>query len=187
MTGPAAYLRRSLELDQHIGRAAGRKAAIQAGGHIGIYPRKLAEHFERVYTFEPDYQNFACLALNCALPNVYAMRAALGAEHAGVALNLHGKNTGGHQIGGAGPVPMLTIDDLALDCCDAIFLDLEGYEIPALTGALSTLAKHRPLLVVEENKQMRRLGYGYGDIEQMLAPQGYRLIDRVGEDLVLEG
>lgn len=186
MTGPAAYLRRSLDLDRYTPRVRKPRVAVQAGGHIGIYPRILAERFQRVHTFEPDWVNFACLAMNAALPNVYAARAALGPSHAGATIHLHGKNTGGHQISAAGPIPMVRIDDIGLDQCDAIFLDLEGYEIPALKGAMTTLAKHRPLLVIEENKQMRRLGFIYGDIEKLVQPIGYRLIERVGEDIVLE-
>jgi FkbM family methyltransferase len=180
------YLHRSLELDRHVNRVRKRRVAIQAGGHIGIYPKKLAEDFEHVYTFEPDWENFACLAINAALPNVYAMRAALGTNHRGAAL-IRGKNSGGHQIDEtAGPIPMLRIDDLALEYCDAIFLDLEGYEIPALKGAQATLGKYRPLLVLEENKKAHRLGYKYGDLESLLAPLDYRPVERVGEDIVFE-
>jgi hypothetical protein len=80
---------------------------------------------------------------------------------------------------------MLPIDSLPLDFCDAIFLDLEGYEIPALQGAQRTLTNHHPLLVVEENKHGNHRGYSYGDIERLLAPLKYKVIDRVGEDLVL--
>jgi len=187
MVGPASYLRRSTELAQHIARLSKRRACVQAGGHIGIYPRILSDHFDLVYTFEPEWLNFSCLAINAAAPNVFAARAALGDIRGGAALLLHGKNTGGHQISkaGPGPIPMLPIDDLPLDVCDAIFLDLEGYEIPALKGAACTIAKHHPLLVVEENKHGLHRGYAVGEIERLLELWGYKVIDRVGEDLVL--
>lgn len=187
MNSPAAYLRRSLELDQHIARLAKRRVCVQAGGHIGIYPRKLSDFFEHIYTFEPDWLNFQCLTINAARPNIYAARAALGETHGGVDLLLHGKNTGGHQIAktGPGPIPMLPIDSLPVDFCDAIFLDLEGYEIPALHGAHRTIERHHPLLVVEENKHGLHRGYERGAIERLLAPWKYRVIDRIGEDLVL--
>lgn len=187
MNGPASYVRRSAELALHIARLKHRRVCVQAGGHIGIYPRILADDFERVYTFEPDWQNFRCLAVNACVPHVFAARAAVGETHAGAALVLHGKSTGGHQISktGSGPIPMMPIDDLPLDHCDAMFLDVEGYEIPALKGAMRMIKKHHPLLVVEENKHGKHRGYAYGDIERLLAPLGYKLIDRVGEDLVL--
>lgn len=187
MSGPASYLRRSAELAQHIARLRKRRVCVQAGGHIGIYPRILADSFELVYSFEPDWHNFACLAINAALPNVFAARAALGESRSGAALLLHGKNSGAHQISktGPGPIPMLPIDDLPLGVCDAIFLDLEGYEIPALKGAQRTITKHHPLLVVEENKHGLHRGYAVGEIERLLQPLSYKVIDRVGEDLVL--
>lgn len=186
LSGPGKYLSRSLELDGHIARVREPLVAVQAGGHIGIYPRKLAAHFEHVYTFEPDWENFVCLALNAALPNVYAMRAALGESSRGAAL-IPGKNSGGHQIAAtSGPVPILRIDDIAIERCDAIFLDLEGYEIPAIRGAEATLVKFRPLLVLEENKKAHRLGYEPGDLEAFLGNLNYRVVDRVGEDIVFE-
>lgn len=187
MNSPESYLRRSAELARHVARLNARRVCVQAGGHIGIYPRILADAFERVYTFEPEWRNFACLAINTMLPNVFAARAAVGCNHVGADLLIHGKNTGAHQISktGPGPIPMMLIDDLPLDLCDAIFLDLEGYEIPAIKGAWRTVEKYHPLLIVEENKHGNHRGYDYGDIERLLEPLKYKRIDRVGEDLVL--
>lgn len=187
MSGPASYLRRSAELAQHVARLDNRRVCVQAGGHIGIYPRILADAFARVYTFEPEWRNFSCLVINTMLPNVFAARAALGEGRGGVDLLLHGKNSGAHQISktGPGPIPMIPIDNLPLDICDAIFLDLEGYEIPAIKGGWRTISKHHPLLIVEENKHGNHRGYDYGDIERLLEPLQYSVIDRVGEDLVL--
>ena len=36
-----------------------REGCIQAGGHIGVYPKKLSTYFTRVFTFEPDLNNHA--------------------------------------------------------------------------------------------------------------------------------
>lgn len=187
MNGPASYLRRAAELSRHIRRLDKRRVCVQAGGHIGIYPQILAKHFQLVYTFEPDWLNFACLAVNAAGPNIFAARAAIGEKRAGAALLLHGKNTGAHQIAktGPGPIPMLPIDNLPLTICDAIFLDVEGYEIPALKGAMRAIARNHPLIVVEENKHGVHRGFARGDIERLLEPMNYKVIDRVGEDLVV--
>ncbi len=187
MTGPAAYLTRALGLKEHNGRARNHRVAVQAGGHIGIYPVILAECFERVYTFEPEWRNFACLARNAAAPNIFAMRAVLGNQRGGINMRIYPRSSGGHQVGDAGgPTPTIRIDDLQLDQCDALHIDVEGCEIPVLCGALETIERCQPLIVAEENKKL--LGYGrrYGDIEKLLEPFGYRLVCRSGEDIVLE-
>ena len=46
-------------------------------------------------------------------------------------------------------VDITSIDAMALPGLDFFKLDVEGYEIPALTGALATIKKHRPWIWVE--------------------------------------
>jgi hypothetical protein len=46
-------------------------------------------------------------------------------------------------------VDVTSIDAMALPRLDFFKLDVEGYEIPALTGALETIKKHRPWIWVE--------------------------------------
>jgi hypothetical protein len=50
-------LRHVEALDWTLKRCAGRRTAVQAGGNMGLWPRKMAEAgFRRVLTFEPDDQ-----------------------------------------------------------------------------------------------------------------------------------
>ena len=51
---------------------------VQAGGLCGMYPRLLSEHFEVVYTFEPDGLSYYCLVNNCQVDNIIKSQAALG-------------------------------------------------------------------------------------------------------------
>ena len=46
-------------------------------------------------------------------------------------------------------VDITSIDAMALPRLDFFKLDVEGYEVPALTGALATIKKHRPWIWVE--------------------------------------
>ena len=46
-------------------------------------------------------------------------------------------------------VDITSIDDMDLPSLEFFKLDVEGYEVPALTGALSTIQKHRPWIWVE--------------------------------------
>jgi len=183
MTGAARYQNGWTELMPHI--KPGR-AVVQAGGHIGIFPRELSKQFDIVYTFEPDAENFACLVRNAQGPKVFPIRAFVGDLHECRELRINSKSTGGHSVGGTGDVPTLRIDDLALEVCDLILLDLEGYEFFALLGAMQTIARCKPLIIVEENKKSGGQGFQAGAIATLLASRAYRPIANVGENIVFE-
>jgi len=130
-----------------------RKVAVQAGGFIGIYPKLLSLMFDEVYTFEPDPLNFHCLVNNCQSPNIHKFNSVLGAEHQLV--NVGGGldvNPGMFKVLGSdnrSNVPTLRIDDLQLNACDLIQLDIEGYEVNALTGASETIERFKPIICCE--------------------------------------
>lgn len=149
-----------------------KKVAIQAGGNVGLWARKLANDFDVVYTFEPDNINFQCLVRNCPEPNIVKLQAALGAEHAMIGLQTLKHNCGAHAVHGSGIYPVLRIDDLCLPACDLIQLDIEGFEYNALSGALVTILKYLPVIVVE----MKGLGAKYGKDDNKI----YGLLDRLG-------
>ena len=143
-----------------------KNVVVQAGGGCGVYPRLLAAKFQRVYTFEPHYLSFFCLNINCQAPNVFKLQAALGNEPKLISLKLEcSDNLGTNIINGEGIIPMLTIDNLKLDTCDLIWLDIEGYEKNAIDGALETIKKFMPVLILEN-------GYGNG-IPLLLESLGY--------------
>jgi FkbM family methyltransferase len=174
--------------------ASRRTVCVQAGGHIGLWPRELAKTFDAVYTFEPERDNFAALARNCDAHNIYASRAALGDKRGPVALD-RGAVSGLHRIRmeaegvAAGDIPQHQIDDLQLRDCAAIVLDVEGFELPALVGAFRTLKTFRPLVVVEAiDKHARALGMpGLETIEQLMIGLGYsRSQPLIGADRVFQ-
>ncbi len=66
---PAA-LAQYKDLDVAIAQCRSKDAIIQAGGNCGIFPRYLAGVFKRVYTFEPDADNFLCLNMNAKEKNI---------------------------------------------------------------------------------------------------------------------
>lgn len=143
---------------------------VQAGGNQGMYPRLLSNMFERVYTFEPDPLNFHCLVNNCQVDNVYKMQAALGADTGLIRVNrISMHNTGMHTVASDGDcfVPMLTIDSLKLASCGLIQLDVECYEVHAISGALETIERCRPIIQCEN---------GNDKILELIRPFGYEAI-----------
>jgi len=186
LEAPGRYLNAFKELKPTIERycRTPRRSAVQAGGHIGLFPRELSKMFGAVYTFEPHSENFACLVRNANADNVFPMRAFVGDIRGSKELQL-GKSTGGHAVGkGAGLIPTFRIDDLALDDCDLLLLDLEGYEFYALIGAMLTIAISKPLIICEENKKAHNQGISPGSIALLLRSRGYREPTRINENLI---
>lgn len=186
MTGPTRYLKGWDQIAPVV-RTKHRRSVVQAGGHIGVFPRELSAMFKCVYTFEPEHENFQCLVRNAGAPNVFPQRAALGATNGGRKLTVQPRNTGGHQIThDPGDIPMLRIDDLGLTDCDLLLLDLEGYEFFALLGATQTIMRTRPLIIVEQNKKSRGQGFQPGAIELLLNSLDYRVRTTLGENIIFE-
>lgn len=177
---------------------ADRDVVVQAGGRLGLWPLYLAEFFDHVHTFEPDPVNYACMKRNIgdhwtpAHGQIHSYNAALGDEPKLHFLADSSESDGMHFVRPVGeplgrtdnPIDITTIDELHLPVCDAIFLDVEGYELAALKGAIATIMRFKPLIVVEENALIARYGRGRGDVERWLVSQslGYTL---VGEHTML--
>jgi FkbM family methyltransferase len=158
-----------------------KRTVIQAGGNCGIYSRLYSELFETVYTFEPDPINFYCLNRNIKNTNVVKFQSCLGLEHklVSVAINENaiakkGYNCGTFQVSGNGKIPVLKIDDLALDQCDLIHLDIEGFEGFALQGAIETIKKFKPTICLEINGLGKQYGWPENKIYNLLETMNYR-------------
>jgi len=119
---------------------------IQAGGNCGFMLDHFVEHFNVIYTFEPDPVNFYCLNQNITSPKVIKMQCCLGNNTNPVAVQQlirpdRPNDTGGVHVNGEGFIPTIKIDNLNLPGCDLIQLDIEGYELEALLGAIDTIKK----------------------------------------------
>lgn len=184
------YARRDLPcLDAVIARTPGRMAAIQAGGSLGIFAKRLSAVFETVYTFEPAADCFAAMAVNAPEPNILRFQAALGDTRGLVGLSRVRRDgskgpihEGLTHVSSIGVVPTLLIDDLALPVCDLIYLDLEGFELYALRGAVETIRRCRPVIAVEVNQNINFYGQSADDIRHWLTDLGYHLVDRQQSD-----
>lgn len=162
--------------------------AVQAGGNVGVYPLALAQRFSQVLTWEPSPENFECLRRNTMIGGrILAFNAALGDNHFPVSLELpESVNCGTYRVRPPGEVsvPVMMLDDLHLDRCDLIWLDVEGYELRALRGAERTIARHKPVIAVEVKDHCRRYGYSEADLCGWILAQGYTYAALVKDDRV---
>lgn len=142
---------------------------VHAGTYFGDFLPALATALApaaKVWAFEPSPESYRCaritLELN-AIDNVVLTRAGLGAERAsGLVRTL---DDDGHALGGASRitsedasravgaerVEMLTVDEAVGPDrqVSLLQLDVEGHEQQALAGALETIRRCRPHLIVE--------------------------------------
>lgn len=172
------------ELYQHV-RAF--NLAVQAGAHVGVWPRMLAERFAKVVAFEPDPVNSVCAAKNLAdYPGVILLDRALSDREELAPWGHSNSNTGKHKIcpRGCDLVRTVTIDSLDLPACDLICLDVEGYELPALRGAAATVRQHRPVVLFEDIGHGRKYGFNPGAVADWLTVIGYREVARVHDDRI---
>jgi FkbM family methyltransferase len=178
-----------LALASTIQLTQGRARAIQAGGHVGLWPLELSKHFAEVYTFEPHPDLFLCLVRNVP-SNVIPINAVLG-RTPGTAPFLARGGTGG--VSCVSPavtkdtinVARVVVDDLALDACDLIVLDIEGSELEALLGAKNTIEKFSPVLHLEVWNSMEKNKLGRTeDLFALLDLWGYRQVGETGKDRI---
>ena len=182
----AVVFDRLADLAQALTYCKDFREAVQAGGNTGVWPRFLAEKFRAVYTFEPDDKNFYCLAQNCQGLNVFKFQAALGRDRKKVGLARQPGNAGAHYINGYGIIPMVCVDDLSLDHCDFIQLDVEGYEMEALKGAEYTIKHCLPVVMVEDKGLSEKYGTPQGRVEGWLKNYGYEVMARPNRDIILK-
>jgi FkbM family methyltransferase len=184
LSGSAACIKwgfRDLEsLDKTLQLVKRKHTVVQAGGNIGLFPKRLAEEFKVVHTFEPDAQLFKHMQLNAPEKNIVMHQCAIGDSNAGVRLAHVRRDASGRpehegltHVAGEGEIPQIKIDDMKLRHCDLIYLDIEGYELNALRGARATILTNTPVIAVEVNRNITYYGQSAEELRLWLRECGY--------------
>lgn len=136
-----------------------KRNAIDVGCRDGEYTRYLHKDFNHVFCF--DYRRRKLFHKNVDLSKITHFKCALGEAHKIV------KASGGGSIT-SGKIPqekwydeqLYTIDEFNFVDIDYIKIDVDGYELNVLQGAVDTIKKYNPLLVVEqENGDTRAIDF----------------------------
>lgn len=163
---------------------------VQAGGNCGFILSTFVDYFDFIYTFEPDTLNFYCLSQNVTADHVFKMQACLGETNGTTRVQQLDRGSESHDIGGVhvageGYLPLISIDSLNLPGCDLLQLDIEGFELKALKGAVNTITKYKPVLCVELcEKWLNRYGDTSTDVIGFIESLGYKQIDSEGVDRI---
>jgi hypothetical protein len=71
------------------------------------------------------------------------------------------------MVSGIGETPQVTIDSFNLEP-SLIFLDIEGYEGFAIQGAVNTIKKFKPIIILESHWVSEKQGWSKNDINNLL-------------------
>lgn len=152
---------------------------IDVGANIGAFTIPLARRARKVIAIEPQRLVFQMLCANLALNgifNVQGLQAAAGNVAGETILVPVLDPTNGHNFGGLSiegrtsgeRVKTIALDDLDLDACHMIKIDVEGMERQVIQGASRLIRDHRPALYVENDRPEKSpalieaiLGMGY--------------------------
>jgi len=154
------------------------KTAIDVGGHVGFMANDMAKFFEQVHSFEPEPDNFACLDQNKA-ENVTAYNFALGAGDGKAGLfNPSDDNSGGWVMGEGNSVDVRMLDSFNFQHVGFIKIDVQGNEPGVLRGAVETLRRWKPAVMVEiPHDQVDGL------LSKSIAPESVRFLMNLGAKL----
>jgi FkbM family methyltransferase len=178
---------------------------VDAGANIGAYTlpaSRLVGPAGRVIAFEAHPLTFALLKRNVEenrLSNVTVENRALGDTAGTLRLSFTAANPGETHVAGADEggvaVPVTTLDEAlsraGTGAVDYLKIDVEGFELPVLRGALRTL-RESPGIIVQTELQERhaeRYGTTIGDVASLLFGEGLKphVVERQGTLRTLEG
>lgn len=171
---------------------------VDVGANVGFHTVRAALSVGaegRVVAVEANPENARLLALAIGengFEHVDLWPLALGAELGHAHFGVHIGSNGGFAPADAAAVasgrgtvvPVMPLDRLGLDRLDVLKVDVEGAEPMVIEGALATIERCRPTVVMELSCEMTRRvgGIEPEDHLRRLTDRGYRLhvIDRTG-------
>ena len=129
--------------------------AVDVGANVGFWSVPLSDKFEKVISFEPIAQVYECLVENTKnLSNIKLNNFALGSETKNVNMVFDSSNTGNSYIdGNPGNIKVKKLDDSFMPKFGLIKIDCERHELEVLKGAVNTLLKYKPIVVVEQQPE----------------------------------
>jgi FkbM family methyltransferase len=158
---------------------------LDVGANVGVYTvLASAAAGARAIAVEPLPATYQRLRRNVALNQVDArvetLNVAVGEQH-GTARFTQDYDATNHIVAAGESarcceVPVRTVDEIvAARTPELIKVDIEGYELPALEGAKSTLSNPRlRAIVIELNGSAVRYGFSEDRIVQLLVGLGFR-------------
>jgi FkbM family methyltransferase len=154
---------------------------VDVGANIGIYAIPYAKRVKRVIAFEPHPKTANMLEQSIRLndlQNVSLIKKAVGessfkAQYGLSVVPMNSGITTPHKVDSTIEVETVDLDtELASeDRVDWILVDVENFEVSVLKGAVKTLAKHSPKIIIEVDHGNVRA------VEHLLENQSYSILN----------
>lgn len=135
---------------------------VEVGSNIGAHTVPMAKTADILYAFEPQRLVFQTLCANLALNNlvnVYPSQMVVGDGEGNAIVPSIDPNSeanfGGLEIGNwteGDNVPVCRLDSFPFPRLDFLKIDVEGMELEVLKGGAVHIAKHRPIIFVENDR-----------------------------------
>tara|TARA_B100001179_G_C18459982_1_gene346748 strand:- start:71 stop:673 length:603 start_codon:yes stop_codon:yes gene_type:complete len=129
-----------------------KRNCIDIGSHVGLWTRELASKFEQVYCFEPNPVFIECFKKNITETNVQLFQYGLSNNEHTASM----KETNSTMMNDApGSIQCRTLDSFNLNNIDFIKIDVDGFEVKVLNGAIETITRNKPAINIEMKKEKR--------------------------------
>ena len=156
---------------------------LDVGAHIGYYSALLSPLCSRVAAFEPDARNHPYLKETAKdLSSLTIVAKAVSDQIGSTEFSNCGESSVSHMViaGTNGKRSVMEVETITIDDFvekealrpTTVKIDIEGFDILALRGALSTARKHQPVFLVEYNIEEGRPNT-WGGLEEFLDDSGY--------------
>ena len=157
------------------------KAAVDVGAHIGIYTWFLSRYCDYVHAFEPHPESFKRLK-GGALGNVALYNIALSDKTGNAELFVSTSEEEDTALGTMNDLNLdarvkkyvihtATLDSFNLKNIGFIKIDVEGHEAAVLEGGIQTIARERPVILVEI--EQRHMSMPISDVINRFLILGY--------------
>ena len=154
------------------------RVCLDIGSNIGQWTRPLAKRFESVVCFEPNPNFRECFQKNIQEKNVLLWPYGLSNKEHKAKQDFNSTVLQQED----GDIDCRTLDSFGLTNVDFVKIDVDGFEVPLLTGAKETLTKNNPVINIEMKESKR------SDIvsrsRQILENYGYKFHSRTKSDEV---
>lgn len=165
-----------------------RRTFVDVGAHIGLWSWNFAHWFDHVEAFEPVADHQECFAMNMSAATNWSLQPfALGDREDKVAISRNPTSSGDSWVKGAGDIEMRTLDSFNLQGVDLIKVDCEGYEEFVLRGAAKTIARTRPVIIVEQKRDFAtKFGLQpQGGVDYLKKEHAYRQAEVINGDYIM--
>ena len=154
------------------------RVCLDIGSNIGQWTRPLAKRFESVVCFEPNPNFRECFEKNIQEKNVLLWPYGLSNKEHKAKQDFNSTVLQQED----GDIYCRTLDSFGLTDVDFVKIDVDGFEVPLLTGAKETLTKNNPVINIEMKESKR------SDIvarsRHILENYGYKFHSRTKSDEV---